>query len=172
VVIEPVVYRDERGQFFEIWNAGRYEQAGICERFVQDNVSWSKVGVLRGLHFQHPHGQAKLLSVLDGEVFDVCVDLRRGSPTFGQSYATTLSSDNRRQMMIPAGCAHGFVVTGPHALFSYKTSDYYHPECEHTLRWNDPTLAIQWPVASPVLAFKDAHGSLLRDIAPDRLPEY
>jgi dTDP-4-dehydrorhamnose 3,5-epimerase len=172
IVVEPIVYRDERGQFFENWNAGRYEQAGIGARFVQDNVSWSKGGVLRGLHLQHPHGQAKLVSVLDGEVFDVCVDLRRGSPTFSQWYGTTLSSENRRQMMIPAGFAHGFVVTGTHALFAYKVSDHYHPESEITLLWNDPTLGIEWPVASPLVAPKDAQGGLLRDIAPHRLPAY
>jgi dTDP-4-dehydrorhamnose 3,5-epimerase len=170
VVIEPDVFRDDRGQFFESWNARRYAEAGIVDRFVQDNVSWSSAGVLRGLHFQHPHGQGKLVSVLDGEVFDVCVDLRLGSPTIGRWYGTTLSSQNRRQMMIPAGFAHGFVVTGSHALFSYKVTDHYHPDCDVTILWNDPDLAIEWPIRTPQVSGKDARGMRWRDVPPGRRP--
>lgn len=170
LVIEPTIHRDDRGEFFESWNAVRYGAAGIGDRFVQDNVSWSSAGVLRGLHYQHPYGQGKLVSVLDGEVFDVAVDLRRGSPTLGRWFGTTLSSKTRRQMMIPAGFAHGFVVTGPHALFSYKVTEHYHPENDVTVLWNDPDLGIEWPVGTPRVSAKDARGMRWRDLPLDRQP--
>lgn len=170
LVIEPRVLRDARGLFFESWNAERYAAAGIHYRFVQDNVSWSSAGVLRGLHYQHPHAQGKLVSVLDGEVFDVCVDLREGSPTLGAWYGTTLSSDNRRQMLLPPGCAHGFVVTGSRALLSYKVTDHYRPECEVTVLWNDADLGVAWPVREPRLSAKDANGPRWREIPTERRP--
>jgi dTDP-4-dehydrorhamnose 3,5-epimerase len=170
LVIEPTVLRDQRGQFFESWNAERYAASGIAYRFVQDNVSWSTAGVLRGLHYQHPHGQGKLVSVLDGEAFDVCVDLRDGSPTQGAWYGTTLSSENRRQVMIPPGFAHGFAVTGTHALFSYKVTDHYHSECEETILWDDPDFGIEWPLRSPQLSPKDARGIRWRDVSVERRP--
>jgi dTDP-4-dehydrorhamnose 3,5-epimerase len=170
VIVEPRVFSDERGYFFESWNAREYADAGIVQQFVQDNVSYSTHGVLRGLHFQHPTGQAKLVSVLRGEVYDVAVDVRRGSATQGRWVGVTLSAENRRQLMIPAGFAHGFLVTGSEALFSYKTGDYYDPASERIIAWNDPDLAIAWPLSSPRVSPKDASGLSLRDIAPDRLP--
>ncbi|HET6229997.1 MAG TPA: dTDP-4-dehydrorhamnose 3,5-epimerase [Longimicrobiaceae bacterium] len=172
LLFEPKVIRDERGQFFEAWNEERYRAAGLGERFVQDNVSWSRAGVLRGLHYQHPHAQGKLVTVLRGEVFDVAVDVRRGSPMFGRWAGFTLSAENGRQLWIPPGFAHGFVVTGDEALFSYKCSDVYHPEAESTVAWDDPELGIRWPVSDPVLSAKDRAGLRLRDVPPDRLPAY
>ena len=170
LIVEPRVFHDERGYFYESWNARNYAAAGIAQDFVQDNVSWSGHGVLRGLHFQHPSGQAKLVSVLRGEVFDVAVDIRRGSPTQGRWVGVTLSAENRRQLMIPAGFAHGFLVTGTEALVSYKTGEYYDPASEHTLAWNDPDLAIDWPLKVPRVSPKDDRGRLLREFAREQLP--
>lgn len=172
LLIEPRVFTDERGAFFESWHADRYREAGIHGDFVQDNLSVSRCGVLRGLHFQEPYGQAKLVSVLRGEVYDVAVDVRVGSPTFGRSTAVTLSDAEPRQLFVPAGFAHGFLVLSDEAVFSYKCTELYHPEAEQAVRWDDPDLAIAWPEAAPVLSPKDRAAPRLRDIPESRLPRY
>jgi len=168
--VEPQVFGDTRGWFMESWNAKRYADAGIPARFVQDNISFSRRGTLRGLHFQHPHPQGKLVGVLEGEVWDVAVDIRVDSPTFGQWVGCTLSAENRRQLYIPEGFAHGFVVTSETALFHYKCTDMYHPEAEGTVLWNDPALAIAWPVEAPTLSRKDASAVPLARFSPEALP--
>src|SRR5438067_4976463 len=140
LMIEPKAFGDQRGFFMELFSVSRYAAIGIHLPFVQDNISRSRRGVLRGLHFQHPYGQAKLVWVLEGEVFDVVVDIRVGSPTFGEWCGTYLSADNKRQLYIPTGFAHGFVVTSSSALFTYKCTEYYHPESERSIRWNDPQI--------------------------------
>ena len=172
VVVEPALYGDARGFFMESWNQWRYQEVGLPANFVQDNLSYSTKGVLRGLHFQNPHPQGKLVSVLQGEVFDVAVDVRAGSPTFGEWVGVTLSADNRRQFYVPEGFAHGFVVTSEKALFTYKCTDYYHPEAEGGVLWNDPDIGIDWPVDKPVLSGKDRSTLPLREIAIERLPRY
>jgi dTDP-4-dehydrorhamnose 3,5-epimerase len=159
LVVEPRVFGDHRGFFYESWNRQALARAGVDAEFVQDNHSRSTRGVLRGLHYQIDHAQGKLVRVVAGEVFDVAVDLRRSSPTFGRHVALTLSEDNRRMLWVPPGFAHGFCVTSATADFLYKTTDYWHPEHERTLLWNDPALAIAWPVAAPVIAPKDAAGT-------------
>jgi dTDP-4-dehydrorhamnose 3,5-epimerase len=168
--ITPRVHEDARGSFLESWQRDRYAAAGIDIDWVQDNVSRSRRGVLRGLHFQHPHGQAKLVTVLAGEVLDVIVDVRRHSPTFGQHVSVRLSADDPAQVFIPASCAHGFLVLSDEAVFSYKCSARYAPEAEHTLLWNDPDLAIPWPTSVPTLAPKDIAGRRLCDFVPEDLP--
>lgn len=168
-IIEPAVFGDARGFFLESWNRARYAEAGIGVDFVQDNLSFSAQGIVRGLHFQNPNPQGKLVQVLQGEVFDVVVDLRRSSPKFGKWEAVALSADNKRQVFIPPGCAHGFAVISPSALFQYKCTAPYSPKDEMTLRWDDPDLGIPWPVASPQLSAKDQKGLRLRDIPADRL---
>lgn len=170
LIIEPTVFRDSRGHFLETWSQARYAAAGIDAPFVQDNASLSARGTLRGLHLQHPHGQGKLVQVMDGEVFDVAVDVRQGSPTFGQWVGVMLSSDNHRQLYIPPGFAHGFGVVSEQALFAYKCTEGYHPESEFGVAWDDPDLAIAWPIEEPVLSAKDAAFPRLRDIPLDRLP--
>ncbi len=155
LLIEPTVFRDQRGVFVETHHERRYAEAGLTERFVQDNFSRSVRGTLRGLHFQEPHAQGKLVMVVDGAVFDVVVDVRRGSPTFGRWYAAELSADNMRQIYIPPGCAHGFCVTSDSAAFLYKCTDFYSPQDEKGILWNDPALGIPWPVSDPVLSPKD-----------------
>ncbi|MBV1858974.1 MAG: dTDP-4-dehydrorhamnose 3,5-epimerase [Nannocystaceae bacterium] len=172
VVLEPRVFGDARGFFKETYATQRYAQAGIEAPFVQDNLSKSSRGVLRGLHLQHPHGQGKLVQVLLGEVFDVAVDVRHGSPTFGQWVGVTLSAENHRQFYIPPGFAHGFCVTSDEALFSYKCTDGYHPECEHGVLWNDPEVGIQWPVHEPSLSEKDMEYPRLSEIPVDTLPTF
>ena len=163
--IDRPVYKDARGWFVEAWSAERYAAAGLPVAFVQDNVSFSEHAVLRGLHLQRePQAQGKLVSVLSGEVFDVAVDVRFGSETFGQWVGETLSAENGRQLYIPPGFAHGFVVTGPHALFAYKCTAPYAPSAEAAVRWDDPELRIDWPVASPVVSAKDAAAPLLRSL--------
>ena len=166
LVLEPRVFGDDRGFFMETWQAERYAEAGLPP-FVQDNLSFSQRGVLRGLHYQEPGGQGKLVQVLQGEVFDVAVDIRQGSPTFGQWHGVTLSSQNRRQFWVPAGFAHGFVVTSETALFAYKCSAPYAPQHEHSIRWDDPDLGIAWPDVgeAPKLSAKDAAAGALRDLA-------
>lgn len=163
LIVEPRVFPDERGYFLETWNQLRYAEAGIDVTFVQDNLSFSRRGVLRGLHYQNPNAQGKLVSAAHGEVFDVAVDLRVDSPTFRQWVGVTLSAENQRRLWVPAGFAHGFVVTSESAVFAYKCTDYYAPRDERSLRWNDPELSIDWPVESPVLSAKDAQAPLLRD---------
>ena len=169
LVIEPKVFGDDRGFFLETWQSERYAAAGL-PAFVQDNLSSSTRGVLRGLHFQEPESQGKLVFVLQGEVFDVAVDIRRGSPTFGKWHAVTLSSDNKRQFYVPPGFAHGFAVTSDSALFAYKCTQLYRPQYEHTIRWNDPDLSIKWPIKRPMLSSKDADAPALADIPPEELP--
>jgi dTDP-4-dehydrorhamnose 3,5-epimerase len=169
LIIEPDVFHDDRGFFMELWNADRYAGLG-WPPFVQDNLSSSRRGVIRGLHLQHPTGQAKLVSVLDGEIFDVAVDVRRGSATFGRWVGVTLSAANRRQLAIPAGFAHGFAVTSDSALVAYKCTAPYAREHELTIRWNDPVIGISWPVAAPSLSPKDADAPSLAAIPPERLP--
>lgn len=171
MVIEPKVFGDARGFFMETWNRQRYVAAGLDWDFVQDNVSLSRRGILRGLHFQNPGGQGKLVYVLQGEVYDVAVDLRKSSPTFGRSYGLTLSAENKRQFFVPPGFAHGFAVVSETALFVYKCTSLYAPQNELTLAWNDPDLGIQWPLEAPQLSEKDARGLRLRDIPRDRLFE-
>lgn len=169
LIIEPKVFGDARGFFMETWNQQRYEEAGLAVKFVQDNLSLSRRGTLRGLHFQNPNPQSKLVCVLQGEVYDVAVDLRRSSATFGRSYGVRLSGENKVQFFVPAGFAHGFAVLSETALFYYKCSDFYSPKDEQTLRWNDPALGIQWPISDPTLSEKDSRGLLLRDFPPDRV---
>lgn len=170
LIIEPRVFGDARGFFMETWNAARYAEAGITAEFVQDNLSFSRRGVLRGLHFQKPNPQGKLVYVLAGEVFDVAVDIRVGSPTFGQWESVVLSSENRRQFYVPPGFAHGFCVTSETALFAYKCTDLYNPAAEGSVLWNDPDLAIPWPVSAPEFSAKDEVGVRLKDFSRDRLP--
>lgn len=171
-IIEPAVLSDTRGVFFENWNAAKFAAAGIHAQFVQSNVSISTQGVLRGLHYQWPNPQAKLVQVLEGEVWDVAVDLRRGSPTYLRSAAVVLSADNRRQFWIAEGFAHGFVVVSERAVFSYLCTALYDRECDASLRWNDGQLAIDWPVSEPSLSEKDAKAPFLADIPLERLPVY
>lgn len=171
-LIEPQVFGDERGFFFESWNQPRWAaEAGLDMDFVQANVSRSQRGVLRGLHYQWPQAQGKLVSVLEGEVHDVAVDIRRGSPTFGQSVSVLLSADNHRLFWIPEGFAHGFVVLSERAVFHYLCTTPYKREDDAGVRWNDARLAIDWPVSEPLLSDKDAGLPFLDDIAAERLPE-
>ncbi|MHC3750438.1 dTDP-4-dehydrorhamnose 3,5-epimerase [Stutzerimonas stutzeri] len=165
LIIEPKVFGDERGFFYESFNAAAFEAAtGLKRQFVQDNHSKSQRGVLRGLHYQIQQPQGKLVRVVAGEVFDVAVDLRKSSPSFGRWFGTHLSAQNQRQLWIPEGFAHGFVVLSESAEFLYKTTDYYAPEHERSLLWNDPELGIQWPIdEAPQLSAKDQAGKLLRD---------
>jgi dTDP-4-dehydrorhamnose 3,5-epimerase len=171
-LIEPDVFGDARGFFFEGWNQARYAAHGLDFNVVQTNLSRSARGVLRGLHYQWPNPQGKLVSVLEGEVYDVAVDIRRGSPTFGQWTAAVLSAENRRQMWVPEGFAHGFVVTSEHALFHYLVTTPYDRASDANLRWNDAALAINWPIAEPSLSDKDAKAPFLADIPEARLPVY
>ena len=171
-IVEPTVHGDARGYFYETWNRDRFRQHGIDFTVAQSNMSRSAQGVLRGLHYQWPKPQGKFVSVLEGEVWDVAVDIRRGSPTFGQWEAAVLSAENRKHFWIPEGFAHGFVVLSEFATFSYLCTEVYDRECDAAVRYDDPALAIDWPVASPLLSTKDADAPLLADIAPDRLPTY
>jgi len=171
LILEPRVFGDARGYFMETYRANVYGELGIPP-LVQDNLSYSRRGVLRGLHIQHPRAQGKLVQVLAGEVFDVAVDLRRGSPQFGRWAGVTLSGENRRQFWIPPGFAHGFLVTGEEALFVYKNTDYYSPETEFSLRWDDPAIGIDWPLngLTPEVSQKDGAALALSEIASERLP--
>lgn len=165
-LIEPQVFGDDRGFFFESFNHARFEQAiGREVKFVQDNHSKSAKGVLRGLHFQDPKPQGKLVRVTQGEVFDVAVDIRKDSPTFGRWVGEILSADNKKQLWIPEGLAHGFLVLSDTAEFLYKTTDYYAPAHEESIRWDDPTLAINWPLKDkPALSSKDQQGLLFSEM--------
>ena len=169
LVIEPKVYGDERGFFMETFQVERHAEIGIPDPFVQDNLSFSGYGILRGLHFQNPHAQGKLVYVLRGTVYDVIVDIRTNSPTYGRWFGFELSADNKRQIWVPPGLAHGFCVTSEMALFAYKCTDYYKPDCEMTIRWDDPDIGIQWPVKQPTLSTKDAAAPSLVQIPRDRL---
>jgi dTDP-4-dehydrorhamnose 3,5-epimerase len=169
LLIEPRVFSDERGFFFESYSRRAFAEAGLAVEFVQDNHSRSARGVLRGLHYQIEHAQGKLVRVTAGEVFDVAVDVRKSSPTFGRSMGMPLSAENRRMLWIPPGFAHGFLVLSDAAEFLYKTTDYWYPQFERTLLWNDPALGIAWPLAgAPTLAAKDASGRplALADVYP------
>lgn len=173
VVLEPSVFGDARGFFYETWNAERFGQHGLPISFVQSNISSSSEGVLRGLHYQWPRPQGKLVSVLKGEVFDVAVDIRRGSPTFGQWEGVALSAENKRQLWIPEGFAHGFLVLSGEALFSYLCTDVYVKEADAGIRWDDPGIGVVWPMdIAPVLSEKDANAPLLADVEEERLPVF
>ncbi len=168
-IIKPNVFGDDRGFFVETWNQSRYRDAGIDAEFVQDNLSCSQRGVLRGLHFQNPKPQGKLVQVLQGSVFDVAVDIRRGSPAFGRWVAVELTGDNKHQFYVPPGCAHGFCVLSETALFAYKCTDLYHPEGDGGIAWDDPDIGIDWPLGSPTLSAKDQVAPRLKDLDPSRL---
>jgi dTDP-4-dehydrorhamnose 3,5-epimerase len=171
-VIEPVVHADARGFFYESFHVGKYKAIGIDAHFVQSNVSRSVRGVLRGLHYQWPHPQGKLVSVLEGEVYDVAVDIRRGSPTFGRWTAAMLTADNKRHFWIPEGFAHGFCVVSDAATFMYQCTALYERGSDAAVRWNDAAIAIDWPVADPLLSDKDKVSPFLADVPPDKLPAY
>ena len=170
LIIEPQVHADSRGYFLETFQDRRYRDKGVPAAFVQDNLAFSHKDVLRGLHFQIRHPQAKLIQALSGEIFDVAVDIRPGSATFGRWHATRLSAKNRRQLYVPEGFAHGYCVTSETATVMYKCSDYYHPEDEGGLLWSDPQIGIDWPVRNPVVSEKDAQLPHLDDLRPDQLP--
>ncbi len=170
LILELKRFGDDRGFFMEMFQAKRYAEVGIVGPFVQDNFSRSAKGTLRGLHFQEPNAQGKLVQALAGAVYDVAVDIRRGSPTFGKWVGVELSADNRRQLWVPAGFAHGFCVLSESADFHYKCTDFYSPGSEHGIAWNDPDLGIPWPVTSPLLSAKDSAAPRLKD-AP-LLPTY
>ncbi|MCG9761179.1 dTDP-4-dehydrorhamnose 3,5-epimerase [Pseudoalteromonas sp. Isolate6] len=165
-IIEPRVFEDSRGFFMETWNQQRFEALVTHQKteFVQDNHSKSSKGILRGLHLQKEHTQGKLVRVVSGEVFDVAVDLRKGSPTYGQWVGEFLSADNKRQLWVPEGFGHGFYVVSEHAEFVYKCTDYYHPQSEVTIAWDDKELAIKWPFkGQPLLSEKDKEGISLKE---------
>jgi len=172
LVIEPQVFGDARGQFFESFNNDKLAEYGLEPRFVQGNVSTSARGVLRGLHYQWPKPQGKYVSVLDGEVWDVAVDIRRGSPTFGKWEAVLLTAENRRHFWIPEGFAHGFVTLSERAVFTYLCTATYDREADAGIRWDDASLAVDWPVSTPTLSDKDARAPFLADIPQERLPVY
>jgi dTDP-4-dehydrorhamnose 3,5-epimerase len=172
LLLEPQVFGDDRGFFYESFNLDKLAAHGLAPRFVQGNVSRSTRGVLRGLHYQWPKPQGKLVSVLEGEVWDVAVDIRADSPNFGRWAAAVLSAENKRHFWIPEGFAHGFVVLSDSALFTYLCTETYDREADAGIRWNDARLAIDWPVAEPILSAKDANAPFLDDIAPGRLPTF
>ncbi|MFP6624657.1 MAG: dTDP-4-dehydrorhamnose 3,5-epimerase [Myxococcota bacterium] len=171
ILVEPNVHGDDRGFFLETYHAEKYAAGGISATFVQDNHSRSRQGILRGLHLQLAFPQGKLVRVVEGEVYDVAVDVRRGSPHFGKHVAVVLSAESFAQLYVPPGFAHGFLVTSEVAQFEYKCTNLYHPEDELSIAWNDPELAIRWPIAAPSLAAKDAEAATLAE-AMDRLPVY
>lgn len=173
LLIEPERFGDARGWFAEVWQDARYREAGIAESFVQDNLARSGQGVLRGLHAQEPHPQGKLVQVFLGRVFDVAVDLRVGSPTFGVWHGVVLTDANALQFYVPPGFAHGYYVMSDTALFGYKTTDIYSPATEFGVRWDDPTIGIEWPLdGEPVLSDKDRAAPWLADIPESRLSRF
>ena len=172
LIVEPDVFGDSRGYFMETYNEARYRDVGLPTGFVQDNLSFSMRGVLRGLHYQNPDGQGKLLHVPHGEVFDVAVDIREGSPTFGEWVGVTLSGENHRQFWVPEGFAHGFQVTGESALLVYKCTAPYNREAEGAIHWNDPDIGIEWPLEGPTLSERDTNALSLADLPAGRLPRY
>jgi dTDP-4-dehydrorhamnose 3,5-epimerase len=172
LVLEPQVFGDERGFFYESFNHDKLAAHGLQPTFVQGNVSSSTRGVLRGLHYQWPKPQGKLVSLLEGEVWDVAIDIRRGSPTFGRWTAVVLSAENKRHFWIPEGFAHGFVTLSERALFTYLCTATYERTADAGIRWDDPALAIDWPVSAPLLSDKDARAPLLREVPEDRLPVF
>ena len=172
LIFENEIFRDPRGYLMEAWNQARYARAGLTASFVQDNLSFSSKGVLRGLHFQNPNMQGKMVFVLQGEIYDVAVDIRAGSPTFGRWVAVVLSEENRRQLFIPEGFAHGFCVTSETAMVFYKCTDLYTPAASGGIIWNDPDLGIPWPVGTPILSEKDKAYPSLKEMPPGCLPKY
>jgi dTDP-4-dehydrorhamnose 3,5-epimerase len=172
LIIEPNIFMDKRGFFMETYNQNRYIEAGINTTFVQDNLSYSLKNTLRGLHFQIKHSQAKLIQVISGEIFDVAVDLRSGSATFGKWTGIHLSDKNRQQMFIPEGFAHGFCVLSDFALFCYKCSDFYVPDDEGGIIWSDPDIGIEWPVGNPIISEKDKQYHKLSGLAAEQLPSF
>jgi dTDP-4-dehydrorhamnose 3,5-epimerase len=172
LLLRPKVFRDERGFFFESYHETRFADLGITDKYVQDNHSRSRRGAVRGLHYQLKHAQAKLCRVVLGEVFDVAVDIRRGSPTFGKWVGAVLSAENQQQIYIPPGFAHGFSVLSEAAEFLYKCNDFYYPEDEHGVLWNDPQLKIDWRVSDPIISEKDQRFSPLANVAAELLPRY
>jgi len=172
LLVQPALHRDARGRLAESWSRDRYLEAGLPGSFEQDNVSWSAGGVLRGLHVQSPCEQGKLVSVLRGEILDVAVDVRRGSPTFGQWVAAPLTAEPMLQLWIPPGFAHGFAVLSDDAILSYKCTARYSPEAETTILWDDPDLGIEWPLKEPRVSLKDRAGVRLRDVPAERLPTF
>ncbi len=172
LLIEPKQFRDRRGHFLEIFQARRYPEYGIPSAFVQDNLSYSVRGVVRALHYQLRFPQGKLIAPLTGEIWDVVVDVRRGSPAFGKWMSVSLTADPCRQLYVPPGFAHGFAVVSEAAAVLYKCTDFYHPEDEGSIIWNDPDLAIPWPITDPVLSDKDQVGPRLKDLPSEKLPVY
>lgn len=172
LIFEPDVFSDKRGFFLETWHRMHYENTGVKGPFVQDNVSLSEKGILRGLHYQYPQSQGKLVQVISGSVVDVAVDIRAGSPTFGYWISVVLSGENHKQVYIPPGFAHGYCVKSETAIFLYKCTDFYNPETEHGIIWNDPDLNIDWPVNEPVLSTKDSKYPKLNNIPNDKLPHF
>lgn len=172
LLVTRVVRTDARGSFSEIWQRERYAEASLPTDWVQDNISRSARGVLRGLHFQHPMGQGKLVSAIEGAILDVAVDVRRGSPHFGRSVAVELSAESGRQLYIPPGFAHGFQVLSEYAAVHYKCTEIYAPAMERTLLWSDPVLAVDWRRGEHLLSAKDEAGQLLADFLPHELPAY
>ncbi len=172
LIIEPDLFRDPRGSFMETYQEKRYKEMGIDTDFVQDNLAYSSCGALRGLHYQLPNQQAKLVQMISGEVFDVVVDIRKGSPTFGQYAGFHLTGENRHQVFIPEGFAHGYSVLSESATFIYKCSDFYAPVSEKGVLWSDPDIGINWQLDSPLLSDKDRIYPCLKDVSPENLPEY
>ncbi len=172
LLIEPKRFGDHRGFFMETWNRARYAEAGLDVEFVQSNLSGSAKGVLRGLHYQYPNPQGKLVQVISGSVFDVAVDIRTGSPTFGQWVGYELSEENHRQLYVPEGFAHGFCVLSEFAVFSYLCTSLYDADADAVVRWDDPEIGIEWPVDDPQLSAKDSQAPLLGSVSSDRLPRF
>ncbi len=172
LIIEPKVFGDARGYFLETFQLKRYLGVGLPGEWVQDNLSCSAHGILRGLHLQNPYPQGKLVTVLKGRVYDVAVDVRLESPSFGQWVGVVLDDENKRQLYVPPGFAHGFVVMAEGTIFSYKCTEYYHPETEISIAYNDPDLGIQWPVDKPSLSKKDQDGIRLKDVPREKLVKY
>ena len=171
-IIESRVFKDDRGYFMETYHFSRFESDGLANVFVQDNLSFSVKNTLRGLHFQVTHPQAKLIQVISGEIFDVAVDIRRKSPTFGRWVGVHLSEHNKRQVFIPEGFAHGFCVLSEIAIVTYKCSDLYHPDCEGGIIWNDPDVGIDWPVKDPLISEKDGRNGYIKKLGAEKLPTY
>lgn len=171
VILEPELHGDRRGYFMETWHAKRYAEAGLPERFVQANVSRSSAGVIRGLHYQYPEPQGKLVTVLEGRIFDLAVDIRSDSPTFRQWAGVELSAGNHRQFYVPEGFAHGFCVLGEDALIAYLCTRFFSPEHDAAIAWNDPDIAVRWPIEPQSLSRRDRQAPRLREVPLDRLPK-